>query len=115
MNTTWVLRAALPHGMEAVFMMTVDDFPTFITIGEGAFFVEPAQFNGTLYILGAGHLGVETARLAHGTGFKIVSMDDRERLDKVYSPIGLFIGAQPPAEIAVSIVAELIQARYLSV
>ncbi|MCP4119925.1 MAG: XdhC family protein [Desulfobacteraceae bacterium] len=172
--------------------------PGLINIDEGTFFVEPAQFNGTLYILGAGHLGVETARLAHGTGFKIVVMDDRdqfankerfpmadvhvvdtfencfdrfsighgsyivimtrghlydrlileqalktdatyigmigskskkkviydylltqgvtqERLDQVHAPIGLSIGAQTPAEIAVSIVAELIQARYLSV
>jgi xanthine dehydrogenase accessory factor len=172
--------------------------PGLINIEEGSFFVEPAQFNGTLYILGAGHLGIETARLAHGTGFKIVVMDDRaefanearfpmaevhvvdnfencfdrftighgsylvvmtrghlydrlileqalktdatyigmigskskkkiiydylltqgvtqERLDQVYAPIGLSIGAQTPAEIAVSIVAELIQARFLSV
>jgi xanthine dehydrogenase accessory factor len=39
----------------------------------------------------------------------------QERLDQVYAPIGLSIGAQTPAEIAVSIVAELIQARFLSV
>ncbi len=171
--------------------------PGLINIDEGTFFVEPAQFNGTLYILGAGHLGIETARLAQGTGFKIVVMDDRaefanearfpmaevhvvdnfencfdrftighgsyivvmtrghlydrlileqalktdatyigmigskskkktiydylltqgvtqERLDQVYAPIGLSIGAQTPAEIAVSIVAELIQARFSS-
>lgn len=35
----------------------------------------------------------------------------KETLDKVHSPIGLKIGAQTPAEIAVSIVAELIQFR----
>lgn len=34
-----------------------------------------------------------------------------EILDKVHSPIGIKIGAQTPAEIAVSIVAELIQFR----
>ncbi|MBI9092236.1 MAG: XdhC family protein [Desulfobacterium sp.] len=172
--------------------------PGLINIEEGTFFVEPAQFNGTLYILGAGHLGIETARLAHGTGFKVVVLDDREafanaerfpmaevhvvddfencfdrfsighgsyivvmtrghlydrlileqaletaatyigmigskskkkviydylltqgvtqeQLDQVYAPIGLSIGAQTPAEIAVSIVSELIQARFLSV
>lgn len=172
--------------------------PGLINLEEGTFFVEPAQFNGTLYILGAGHLGIETARLAHTTGFKIIVMDDRsqfankerfpmakvyvvenfencfdkfpigkdsyivvmtrghiydrrilkqaiktpatyigmigskskkkvifdylltqgvsqERLDKVYAPIGLSIGAQTPQEIAVSIVAELIQARFLAI
>jgi xanthine dehydrogenase accessory factor len=34
-----------------------------------------------------------------------------EKLKKVHSPIGLAIGAQTPAEIAVSIIAELIEAR----
>lgn len=163
---------------------------------EGAtFFVEPAKFNGILYILGAGHLAIETARLANSIGFKTVVMDDRdefanrqrfpmaevhvldnfdrcfhgfdvgegsyivimtrghlydrtileqaletkatyigmigsrskkkvlydyllgqgisqERLDLVHSPIGLAINAQTPEEIAVSIVAELIQERF---
>ena len=36
---------------------------------------------------------------------------DREILDGVHSPIGLPIGAQTPAEIAVSIAAELVQER----
>ncbi len=168
--------------------------PGLITIGEETFFVEPAQCNGHLYILGAGHLGIETARLAHLVGFKIIVMDDRwefaneerfpmaevhvvekfencfdrfavdhksyivimtrghiydrnileqaletraayigmigsrskrkviydylltqgisqERLDGVHSPIGLSIGAKTPEEIAVSIIAELIQVR----
>jgi hypothetical protein len=35
----------------------------------------------------------------------------QETLDQVHSPIGLSIGAQTPEEIAVSIVAELIQVR----
>jgi xanthine dehydrogenase accessory factor len=34
-----------------------------------------------------------------------------EKLSQVHSPIGLDIGAETPEEIAVSIVAELIQAR----
>ena len=35
----------------------------------------------------------------------------RERLDTVHSPIGLNIGAQTPEEIAVSIMAEIIQVK----
>ncbi|SMD10968.1 xanthine dehydrogenase accessory factor [Desulfocicer vacuolatum DSM 3385] len=168
--------------------------PGVLHVGKERFFVEPAQFNGTLYIIGAGHLGTETAHLAHRTGFKVIVMDDRkefankvrfpmaevhvvdrlencfsgfsmgpgsyivimtrghlydrdtleqalktkatyvgmigskskrkmiydylltqgvsqETLDEIHSPIGLSIGAQTPEEIAVSIVAELIQVR----
>jgi xanthine dehydrogenase accessory factor len=35
----------------------------------------------------------------------------QERLDRVHSPIGIDIGAETPEEIAVSIVAELIEVR----
>lgn len=168
--------------------------PGLLHVGNDRFFVEPARFNGTLYIIGAGHLGAETAHLAHRTGFRVIVMDDREEfaneerfpmaqvhvvdklencfngfpmgqgsyivimtrghlydrdvleqalktratyvgmigsrskremiyqylltrgvsqetLDGIHSPIGLSIGAQTPEEIAVSIVAELIQVR----
>ncbi|MFN8471566.1 MAG: XdhC family protein [Anaerolineae bacterium] len=36
---------------------------------------------------------------------------DPQRLDKVYSPIGLDIGAETPAEIAVAIMAEIVKVR----
>lgn len=171
--------------------------PGIVDMGDEKFFVEPAQFNGSLYILGAGHLGIETANFAHRVGFKVIVMDDRrqfaneqrfpmaqvhvvdafescfdkfsidnksyivimtrghlydrnileqalgtragyigmigsqskkkaiydyllaqgisqERLDDVHAPIGLSIGAKTPEEIAVSIVAQLIQVREAS-
>ncbi|WP_041273021.1 XdhC family aldehyde oxidoreductase maturation factor [Desulforapulum autotrophicum] len=172
--------------------------PGLIYLDDGTFFIEPARFNGTLYILGAGHLAIETARLAAHTGFKPIVMDDRKefannqrfpmadthvldnfdgcfdgftigegsyivimtrghlydrtileqaletratyigmigsrskrkiiydyllsqgvsqsRLDTIHAPIGLAINAQTPEEIAVSIVAELIQERFNAV
>lgn len=36
---------------------------------------------------------------------------DREKLDKVYTPIGLKIGSETPAEIAVSIMAQIIEVK----
>jgi xanthine dehydrogenase accessory factor len=193
---------AFPLGEETVVRLSEQAelmrSPGLITIDDGTFFVEPARFNGVLYLLGAGHLAVETAKLALHTGFKTVVMDDRgtfankerfpgsrvhvvegfencfasfsighgcyivimtrghlydqilleqslhtpatyigmigsrskrkiiydyllsqnvsqEQLNRVHAPIGLSIGAQTPEEIAVSIVAELIQVRFQTV
>lgn len=153
----------------------------------------PMRANGTLYVFGGGHVGMETAILADRVGFRTVVLDDRaefvdparfpaaqtvllpsfeelpaldldadsyvviatrghlhdftvldrmlrtragyvgmvgsarkremtrarlaerghppESFDRVRSPIGLAIGSESPAEIAVSIVAELIRFR----
>ena len=37
---------------------------------------------------------------------------EREKLDEVYTPIGLKIGAETPEEIAVSVMAEIIQVKH---
>ena len=52
--------------------------PGLVHLEEETFFVEPARFNGVLFILGAGHLSIETARLASRIGFKTIVMDDRD-------------------------------------
>lgn len=153
----------------------------------------PVQGGGRLFLLGAGHVSCEIAKIARQVGFEVTVMDDRadysneprfpgctclvlddmdvpppirlgdgdyiviatrghlhdskclawalgrgaeyvgmigsrrkreiifaalaeqgfprDRLEAVYSPIGLEIGAQTPAEIAVSVVGQLIQKR----
>jgi xanthine dehydrogenase accessory factor len=157
------------------------------------YYSEPVHTGGTVYLLGAGHVAREVAKIADIAGFKTVVWDDREefansrrfpvsecrvlssyedlpqlalngndyivivtrghlhdldclrwalgtkaayigmigsrkkrdliyaqliregvsreKLARVYSPIGLDIGAETPSEIAVSIVAELIRVR----
>jgi xanthine dehydrogenase accessory factor len=161
--------------------------------GQMEVFIEPIQQAPRLYVVGAGHVSLELARLAHRCGFRVHVVDDREKfanaerfpdaevsvddiptwleatpfpadaffvvvtrghrqdldaarqltrkpwrylgligsrakvlkvfaalaaegtpaetLDQVHAPIGLDIGAVTPAEIAVSIVAELIAVR----
>jgi len=164
------------------------------------FIIEPIQANDRLYIFGAGHVGLQLAKMAHLTDFGTIVVDDRsefanekrfnhahaihvaknfstvfdelnrknlsidkhsyiviltrghlhdqtvleqaiksgaayigmigsrrkrdqiyanllqnkvsqETLDKIYSPIGLDINSETPAEIAVSIIGEIIQVR----
>ncbi|NTV89827.1 MAG: XdhC family protein [Clostridiales bacterium] len=162
--------------------------------GDGLYlFIMPVHSYGTVYLFGAGHVALETARAARIAGFRTVVIDDRkeyanslrfpdstcivpdsmeslpelklsendyvviltrghiydrvclewslktaagyigmigsrrkremiyealgqkgvtrQQLDFVHSPIGIKIGAQSPGELAISIVAELIQVR----
>ena len=164
------------------------------------FIIEPSQANDTLYIFGAGHVGLQLAKIAHLLDFRTIVVDDRaefanpnrfphahavhvaqkfstafdtlasdtleidksayiviltrghlhdqtvleqalktpaayigmigsrrkrdqiythllekgvsqKSLDQVYSPIGLDIDSETPAEIAVSIIGQIIQVR----
>ncbi len=167
--------------------------PLLFKNAENKYFIETLVPPGTVYLIGAGHVALATAKIAHFSNFEVVVMDDREEfanrerypqakqikvlgsfencfdklrsddyvvivtrghihdkevlaqalateagyigmigsrkkiqaiynslleagftqneLDAVHSPIGLDIGADTPEELAISIVAELIQVR----
>ncbi len=61
----------------------------------------------------AGYIGMISSKRKRAAIFEALMAGGvtKERLDWVHSPIGLDIGAETPEEIAVSIVAELIQVR----
>jgi xanthine dehydrogenase accessory factor len=184
----------VPAGQVAV-LFGGGRLPGLVRYGEEDFFVEPLSMEGSVFIFGAGHVGLELAPLAKLVGFRTIVLDDRpefanrerfpsadavivphsfknalDGLDideqsyiviltrghvhdktvlgqalatragyigmigskkkrdatyeallaegftradfkRVHSPIGVGIGAETPEEIAVSIVAELIQVR----
>ncbi|HEC93178.1 MAG TPA: hypothetical protein ENI51_09335, partial [Candidatus Atribacteria bacterium] len=61
----------------------------------------------------AAHIGMIGSRKKNATVFqRLVEQEiSKEELDRVHAPIGININAQIPEEIAVSIVAEIIQVR----
>jgi xanthine dehydrogenase accessory factor len=61
----------------------------------------------------AGYVGMIGSRAKRETIYKHMLADGytQEDINKVYSPIGISIGAETPEEIAISITAELIQIR----
>jgi xanthine dehydrogenase accessory factor len=61
----------------------------------------------------AGYIGMIGSRRKISTIFNNLLKDGftKSDLDRVYSPIGLDIGAETPEEIALSIVAQLVKVR----
>jgi xanthine dehydrogenase accessory factor len=47
--------------------------------GQMDVYIEPIEPSPELYIVGAGHVGFHLARLAHGVGFRVHVVDDREK------------------------------------
>jgi len=61
----------------------------------------------------AGYIGMIGSRRKRDAIYEILLQEgfSQADIDRVHSPIGLSIGAETPEEIAVSIVAEMIQVR----
>ena len=97
---------------------------------EGTTYIRNFRPSERLILLGCGHIAQPVCRYAADLGFSVTVADDRpsfanlnlleeegfsrEALDKIHTPIGVDIGALTVKEIAVSIVAELIQCRRQS-
>ncbi len=47
--------------------------------GQMDVYIEPIEPSPELYVVGAGHVGYELARLAHQVGFRVHVIDDREK------------------------------------
>jgi xanthine dehydrogenase accessory factor len=64
----------------------------------------------------AAYIGMVGSKRKVSTAFAYLKSKGvtQEQLDRVHSPIGLPIGAETPEEIAVSIIAEIIQVRRQS-
>jgi len=69
---------------------------------------------GTALNTKAGYIGMISSRKKRETIYQALMSDgvSKEALAQVHSPIGIDIGGETPAEISVSIVAELISERY---
>jgi xanthine dehydrogenase accessory factor len=61
---------------------------------------------------GAGYVGLVASRIRGAAVLSELTLTDAERA-RVFTPVGLDIGAKTPAEIAVSIVADLIRATRI--
>jgi xanthine dehydrogenase accessory factor len=62
--------------------------------GQMDVFIDPLEASPDLFVIGAGHVGREVACLAHGVGFRVHVLDDREKFahrDRFPEPIDLIV------------------------
>jgi xanthine dehydrogenase accessory factor len=79
----WKAREAITNRRpQLVHYELSDDFAQetgLICGGQMDVYIEPIEPSPELYIVGAGHVGFHLAKLAHGVGFRIHVVDDREK------------------------------------
>jgi len=79
----WKAREAITNRRpRIVHYELADDFAQetgLICGGQMDVYIEPIEPSPELYIIGAGHVGLHLARLAHEVGFRVHVVDDREK------------------------------------
>jgi xanthine dehydrogenase accessory factor len=79
----WKAREAITHRRPQLLHYELsDDFAQetgLICGGQMDVYIEPIEPSPELYIIGAGHVGLHLARLAHEVGFRVTVIDDREK------------------------------------
>jgi len=67
----------LPSELRQAILRKNRRIPFLVPLKDGEVFVEPLVHPGIVYLVGAGHVALATAELAHFVGFEVVVMDDR--------------------------------------
>jgi xanthine dehydrogenase accessory factor len=79
----WKAREAIGHRRPQMVRYELsDDFAQetgLICGGQMEVYIEPIEPSPELYVVGAGHVGLHLARLAHDVGFRVHVVDDREK------------------------------------
>src|SRR5690606_17096018 len=82
--------------------------------GQMQVFIEPLEPAPQLYVIGAGHIGQQVARIAHPAGFRVHVVDDREKFaNRERFPDAASITVAPIAEWLYS--AEIPSSAYVVV